>query len=158
MIVSTIHSSNCMGINLSVGILISWRILITGEFLLNREKILMDGLLILHLGKAGVGLKTTLFLWKVLFWGVWGTKKKITIDGQGWKEGAGEEPPSGKSVSSWRLAHPPTTHISQQPTDFFWENTKSQKKSKTKTKKGHWRATARPPNNHPNQPTTHRSF
>ena len=62
MIVSTIHSSNCMGINLSVGILISWRILIIGEFLLDREKILIDGLLILHLGKAGVGLKTTFFL------------------------------------------------------------------------------------------------
>ena len=101
MIVSTIHSSNCMGINLSVGILISWRILIIGEFLLDREKILIDGLLILHRqGGSRVKNYNLPFLMICIILGGWGTKKKITIDGQGWKEGAGEEPPSGKSVSS----------------------------------------------------------
>ena len=60
----------------------------------------------------------------------WWARQKITIDGRlilGGEGGrmvggaVGEEPPSGKSVSSWQWLdhHPPPTHGSQQPTDLL---------------------------------------
>ena len=114
MIVSTIHSSNCMGINLSVGILISWRILIIGEFLLDREKILIGGLLILHLGKESRVQNHHLpFLMKgIILGGFGGQKRKSPLMAKAGRRGRVKNhrlgnpfPPDGATTHP-----PPTTH------------------------------------------------